>query len=159
MKKTTLGLIILWLIFLLFAAAYFFVEQQFFQLLSVWATGLAIFLLVRNKLPSAKYIIISVCFALAVSLCYLAISFNLGTFVFQFLATGLPTLLCSLAVFSVMEKCSGYQLIKTDKKFSPLFSVLIGIGTGTVLGLINLLLGKNSMTADFGISFPEFSSA
>lgn len=26
----------------LFAAAYFFIEQQFFQLLSVWATGLAI---------------------------------------------------------------------------------------------------------------------
>ena len=60
MKKTTLGLIILWLVFLLFAAAYFFIEQQFFQLLSIWATGLAIFLLIKNKFPSVKYIIISV---------------------------------------------------------------------------------------------------
>ena len=159
MKKTTLGIIILWLIFLLFAAAHFFVEQQFFQLLSVWATGLAIFLLARNKLPSAKYIIISVCFALAVSLCYLAISFNLGTFVFQFLATGLPTLLCSLAVFSVMEKCGGFYLIhkKADGRSGFALSLLIAIFVGAVLSFVNYLLMKSNGQIDFAITLKRLT--
>ncbi len=154
MKKTTLGLIILWLVFLLFAAAYFFIEQQFFQLLSVWASGLAIFLLIKNKFPSVKYIIISVSFSLAVSLCYLAISFNLGTFIFQFLTTGLPTFLCSLAIFSVMEKCGGFFLIhkNADGRLGIAISLLIAILTGAVLSFINYLLMKSNGQIDFAIT-------
>ena len=159
MKKTTLGLIILWLVFLLFAAAYFFIEQQFFQLLSVWATGLAIFLLIKNKFPSVKYIIISVSFSLAVSLCYLAISFNLGTFIFQFLATGLPTFLCSLAVFSVMEKCGGFFLIhkNEDGRSGLALSLLIAILTGAVLSFINFLLMKSDGQIDFAITLQRLA--
>lgn len=68
---------------------------------------------------------------------------------------GIATLLASLAVFSVMEKYGNYDFIKTDKKSSPLISVLIALAVGIVLGLINVLLGKNSMQADFAITVPR----
>lgn len=159
MKKTTLGLIILWLIFFLFAAAYFFINKQFFQLLSVWSAGFAIFLLIKNKLPSVKYIIISVCFALAVSLCYLAISFKFGTFVFQFLTIGLSTLLSSLAVFSVMEKCGGFYLIykRADGRSGFMLSLLIAILSGAILSFINYLLMKRNCQIDFAITLKRLA--
>ena len=159
MKKTTLGMLLLWLVFAFFSAAYFLVEKQFFQLLSLWGSGLAIYLLIKNKLPSAKYVIISICFALAVSLCYLAISFNLGTLIFQFLATGLPTFLCSLAVFSVMEKCGGFFLIHKDEdeRSGLALSLLITILTGAVLSFINFLLMKNNGQIDFAITLQRLA--
>lgn len=143
-------MIVMWILFALFFAVYALKIFPLWLVLSVWSIGLSIFLLIKNKLPSLKYIIISVILAFIAGISYFGYfhSFNL-----QMIITGIPCLLACLAVFSVMEKCGGYRLIKTDKKLSPLYSVLIGIGTGTVLGLINLLLGKNFMTADFGISF------
>ena len=154
MKKTTLGMLILWLVFAFFSAAYFLVEKQFFQLLSLCGSGLAIYLLIKNKLPSAKYVIISICFALAVSLCYLAFRFNFGTFIFQTLTTGLPTFLCSLAVFSVMEKCGGFFLIhkNEDGRSGLALSLLIAILTGAVLSFINYLLMKSNGQINFAIT-------
>lgn len=159
MKKTTFGMLILWLVFAFFSAAFFLVEKQFFQLLSLWGSGLAIYLLIKNKLPSAKYVIISICFALAVSLCYLAISFNLGTFIFQTLTTGLPTFLCSLAVFSVMEKCGGFFLIhkNEDGRSEIALSLLIAILVGAVLSFINYLLMKSNGHIDFAITLQRLA--
>ena len=143
-------MILMWIIFALFVAVY---VQNIFPLwlvLSVWSIGLSVFILIKKKFPSLKYVIISVVLALVASISYLGY-FN--GFSIQMVLTGIPCLLACLAVFSVMEKCGGYKLLKADKKFSPLISVLIGIGSGLILGLINLFISKNSMKPDFAISF------
>ena len=143
-------MIVMWILFALFFAVYVLKIFPLWLVLSVWATGLSIFLLIKNKLPSLKYIIISVILAFIAGISYFGYFYK---FNLQMIITGVPCLLACLSVFSVMEKCGWYQLIKTDNKLSPLFSVLMGIGSGIVLGLINLLLGKKNMTTDFGISF------
>ena len=141
-------MILMWIFFALFFAVYMFKMFPLWLVLSVWSMGLSIFLLIKNKFPSLKYIIISVILAFIAGISYFGYfhKFNL-----QMIITGVPCLLACLSVFSVMEKCGWYQLIKTDNKLSPLFSVLMGIGSGIVLGLINLLLGKNSMTMVYDV--------
>lgn len=141
-----------WIIFALFFVIYATKMCSLWVVLTVWTVGLSIFLLAKNKLPSVKYIIISICLALVSSLSYFAYSKG---FVLQMPLTGINCLLSSLAVFSVMEKYGDYELIKTNRKTSPLVSVLIGLVTGIILGLINLLLGKNSMEVNFGITLPR----
>ena len=121
-------------------------------IINAWSVGLSIYLLVKNKLPSVKYIIISVILSVIAASSYLGYFFK---FSMQIPISGIVCLLVCFAVFSVMEKYAGYELLKTDKKAAPLVSVLIGIGIGIVLGLINLLLAKNSMKADFAITFPR----
>ena len=139
-------MLVLWLSFIVFAAAYFVFEQQFFSVLAIWGTALAIFLLVKNKVPATKYILISVCFSLAVSLCYLAIARTVSVLLFQGLTTGIPTLLCSLAVFSVMEKRGGFYMIrsKANGRSGFALSLLIAILTGALLSFINYLLMNGS---------------
>ncbi len=78
------------------------------MVLSVWSVGLAIFLLVKNRLPSPKYIVISVGLALVAAVSYFGYFHGLSM---QMLITGIPCLLACLAVFSVMEKCGGYKLL------------------------------------------------
>ena len=140
----------MWILFILFFAMYALKIGPLWMVLSVWSVGLAIYLLVKNRLPSPKYIIISVGLALVAAVSYFGYFHGLSM---QMLITGIPCLLACLAVFSVMEKCGGYKLLLIDKKRSPFISILIGIGTGVALGLINLLLSKNSMQADFAVSF------
>ena len=143
-------MILMWILFALFFVVYVLKMFPLWLVLSVWSIGLSIFLLIKNKLPSMKYIIISVILAFVAGISYLGYFYK---FNFQMLLTGIPCLLACLAVFSVMEKCGGYQLIKTDKKLSLLISILIALGLGIILGLINLMLGKNYMTTDLAISF------
>ena len=148
-------MLVLWLSFIVFAAAYFVFEQQFFSVLAIWGTALAIFLLVKNKVPATKYILISVCFSLAVSLCYLAIARTVSVLLFQGLTTGIPTLLCSLAVFSVKEKRGGFYMIrsKANGRSGFALSLLIAILTGALLSFINYLLMNGSTQIDFAITF------
>lgn len=51
-----------------------------------------------------------------------------------------------------MEKQGGIKLISTDKKLSPLISVIIAIDVAAVLSSINFFLMKNSNPTDFEIS-------
>ena len=53
-------MILMWIFFTLFFAVYMFKMFPLWLVLSVWSLGLAVFLLIKNKLPSLKYIIISV---------------------------------------------------------------------------------------------------
>lgn len=145
-------MISVWISVAFFFVVYLTKIASLWIILTAWTTSLAVTLLTKNKLPSTKYIIISICFALIASFSYFAYSRG---FLVQMVFTGITCLLSSLAIFSVMEKHGGFQLIKTDKKYSPLISVLIGLGTGAILGLINLLLGKNSMDVDFAITLPR----
>lgn len=164
--KIRLGLIGLWLEF----AAYFFIytiaTKNFFTFTTIWSSGLAIYLLIRLKLPSVKYILISLIFGIAVSLCYLAVQMNIMVVVHQGLLAGLPTLLSSLAVFAVMEKLSNdrekpYYLIRTSGKRpfyqELLISLAIAIASAAVLAVINYFLGKSSSTVNFAITLSRLT--
>ena len=160
-SKITLGHIFLWVEF----AAYFFIyaitTKNFFTFTAIWGGALAIYLLVKLKLPSLKYIIISVLFGIAVSLCYLAIQMDVMVVVHQGLLVGLPTLLCSLAVFSVMEKLGDessqpYYLLRRDGKRpfyqEVLISLGIALGVAVILAVINYFLSNSNSTKDFAIT-------
>ena len=164
--KIRLGHIFLWVEF----AAYFFIysitTKNFFTFTAIWGSALAIYLLIKMKLPSIKYTVISILFAIAVSLCYLAIQMNVMVVVHQGLLAGLPTLLCSLAVFSVMEKLEDtgtkpYSLIHSsgNRPFYQEVFISLGIAFGStvVLAVINYFLSINNSTVNFGITLPHLA--
>ena len=164
--KIRLGLIGLWVEF----AAYFFIyiiaTKNFFTFTAIWSSALAIYLLIRLKLPSVKYSFISLIFGIAVSLCYLAVQMNIMVVVHQGLLAGLPTLLSSLAVFAVMEKLSNdrekpYYLIRNSGKRpfyqELLISLAIAIASAAVLAVINYFLGKSSSTVNFAITLSRLT--
>ena len=164
--KIRLGLTGLWLEF----AAYFFIytiaTKNFFTFTAIWSSALAIYLLIRLKLPSVKYIVISLIFGIAVSLCYLAVQMNVMVIVHQGLLAGLPTLLSSLAVFAVMKKIENaggkpYYLLRTSGK-RPLYqeiliSLAIAIGSAAVLAVINFFLSKTHSTENFAITWQRLT--
>lgn len=145
-------LIPLWIIFFLYSICLMIMKMNFWILLSVWASGLAIFLLIKTKLPSKNGIIVSIIFSILVSIAYLGIRTEISSLMLNSLMNGVPTLLCSLAVFSVIEKLGGIKIIKTNKKYSPLISILIAIAVAAVLSFVNYLLMKNSNTVNLGIN-------
>lgn len=70
------------------------------------------------------------------------------------LMAGVSTFICSMAVCSVMEKYCEFSLLRTEKVSSIFISILIGIGAGAVLSVINYFLAKGSGNSlDFKISF------
>lgn len=142
----------LWIIFLLYFFCYMTMEIELGMVLAIWSTGLAIYLLKKNNLPSKKSIVLSVLFAILVSIAYLGLNMGIQVVLVNGLISGVPTLLCTLAVFSVMEKRNDIKFIAKDKKYSPLISIMIAIGVGTVLSVINYFLMRDSNTIDFGIT-------
>lgn len=146
-------MISMWICFALFFVVYAIKLCNLWIVLTAWSVGLSIYLLIKNKLPSAKYIIIAVLLALVASLSYFALGFR---FYLQMPLSAVSCFLASLATFSVMEKYGDYSLIRTESKTSPLISILIALAVGSVLGLINLLLAKASnQQSDFTITFPR----
>jgi hypothetical protein len=164
--KIRLGHIFLWVEF----AAYFFIysitTKNFFTFTAIWGSALAIYLLIKLKLPSVKYIVISAIFGIAVSLCYLAFQMNIMVVVHQGLLVGLPTLLCSLAVFSVMEKLGSekskpYYLLRASGN-RPLYqdiliSLAIAVGSALILAVINYFLANSNSTKDFAITWQRLT--
>lgn len=147
----------LWILFLLYFFCYMTIEISLEVLLAIWATGLAIYLLTKNKLPSKKSISISVIFAVLVSSAYLGLNMGIGVVLFNAISAGIPTLLCSLAVFSVMEKNNDIKLIAKNKKSSAFISIMIAIGVGAILSVINyFIMMREGSTIDFGISIARF---
>lgn len=99
---------------------------------------IAVVLLVKNKLPSKKYIVISVVMAIAATVGYL-VDDNEGviTLLAGGLIAGIPTLLTSLAVFSVMEKTKAYSLLADKKWYSVLLSIVVGVVVGSLFSFVN----------------------
>lgn len=164
--KIRLGLLALWVEF----AAYFFIytiaTKNFFTFTAIWSSALAIYLLIRLKLPSVKYILISLIFGIAVSLCYLAVQMKAMVVVHQGLLAGLPTLLSSLAVFAVMEKIGNengrpYYLIRTSSKRpfyqELLISLALALASAVVLAVINFFLSKKHSTENFAITWQRLT--
>ena len=99
---------------------------------------IAVVLLVKNKLPSKKYIVISAVMAIAATVGYL-VDDNEGviTLLAGGLIAGIPTLLTSLAVFSVMEKTKAYSLLADKKWYSVLLSIVVGVVVGSLFSFVN----------------------
>lgn len=164
--KIRLGLIGLWVEFAAYFLIYIIATKNFFTFTAIWSSALAIYLLIRLKLPSVKYMVISLIFGIAVSLCYLAVQMNAMVVVHQGLLAGLPTILSSLAVFAVMEKLSDssrkpYYLIRISSKRSfyqeLLISLGIAIGSAAVLAVINFFLSKAHSTENFAITWQRLT--
>jgi len=99
------------MVFLVYFFCYMAIEINLGVLLSIWSVALAIYLLVKNKLPSIKYIFIALVFAVLVSISYLGLNMGTTVVLTNVITSGLPTLLCSLAVFSVMKNSDDIKLV------------------------------------------------
>ncbi len=133
--------IILWIVF--FAMVFWRVaitsDIEPWTILTIISAVISLVILFKNKMPSKKYIIISIIFMLLATVAYLGVQLNLSILVYG-LKAGVPTLLSSLAVFSVMENYGGYQMVSRKNKYSFLVSIIIAVISGAILSVINTLL-------------------
>ncbi|MBR6294953.1 MAG: hypothetical protein IKR40_00555 [Treponema sp.] len=145
--------IVLWICFILLLACRLVLKGGNFPYWSVLAaitSGLSIFLIAKNKLPSKKYVIISIVFAILSTLAYLG--YQQDPFILIYgLRAGIPTLLSSFAVFSVMEKKGGYKILSHETRWSPLVSILIAVATGIILSIINTLISGQKINFEFSL--------
>ncbi len=142
--------VVLWILFAVFVFMRIAVSVSYWQVLSVIACILAVVLLIKCHMPSAKYIVISIVLALAATLAYLGYQRDPGVLLYG-LTAGIPTLLTSFAVFSVMEKNGGFELISSKGKRPVWISLGIALGSGIILSVINQLLSGNSSEASFSL--------
>ena len=128
MKKHEL---ILWLSFAVLILFRLGKGSDIWLILTLIACGISVFLLIKNRKPSRKYVFLSVLFAILSSFAYL------------------PTLLSSLAVFSVMEKQGGFEMRSKKGKHPVLISVILAIAVGAVLSVINMIISGAEIRFDF----------
>lgn len=141
---------ILWFLFIVFIAIRLLFKIQYWIVLSVETCGLAIFLLIKAGIPAKKHVLISVAFALLSTIAYLGYQRNPWILLYGIHA-GLSTLLCSLAVFSVMEKKSAYALVSKNGKSPFCISILIGVAVGAMLSVINILISGQKLNIEFSL--------
>ncbi len=145
--------IISWICFIILLAFRLILKgdnSPYWLVLALISSGLSIFLLLKNKLPSRKYIIISVVFAILSMVAYLGYQQNPFILIYG-LRAGIPTLLSSFVVFSVMEKQSDYKLLSHETRMSPLISILIAILSGAILSVINILISGQEINFQFSL--------
>lgn len=140
--------IVLWILFFVFLAVRIFFKIQYWIILSLITCSLAIVLLVKAKMPSKKYIWISIIFAVLSHIAYLGYQRNPWILLYG-LRAGIPTLLCSMAVFSVMEKRDEYALVSAKGKYPLVLTILISIIVGAVLSIINFFISRKEAGFDF----------
>lgn len=144
--------IILWILF--FAMVFWRVavksDIDMWTILIIISVVISVVILSKNKMPSKKYIIISVIFMLLATVAYIGIQLNPFVLIYG-LKAGVPTLLSALAVFSVMENHDGYQMVSGKNKYSFLISVIIAVIAGAILSVINILLSGQEIAFNFSI--------
>lgn len=146
----------MWVAFFVYFLCYMTMEIDLRVLLSLWAIVLSVYLLRKLKLPSAKGILLSVVFAFLVSIAYLGVQMGLEIVMINGIIAGVPTLLCSLAICSTIEKGYDIRLLSTDQKYAPLTSVLLAVAVGLILSVINYFLMKDSNVVDFEINLSRY---
>ncbi|MCR4787550.1 MAG: hypothetical protein K5888_03095 [Lachnospiraceae bacterium] len=144
--------VVLWILFIVFMAFRLTVRMEYWVVLSLETCGLAIALLIKAKAPSKKYIFISIILAVLSTVAYLGYESNPWVLLYG-LRAGIPTLLCGLAVFSVMEKRGGYALLSDKGKYPFLTTILIAIVVGGILAAVNLIGNEISFAPSFGKIF------
>lgn len=145
--------IVLWICFILLLGFRLVVKgdnSPYWLGLALITSALSIYLLIKNGLPSRKYVIISVIFAVLSMVAYLGYQQNPFILIYG-LRAGIPTLLSSFAVFSVMQKHKDYKLLSRQTRMSPLISILIAIGTGAILSVINILISGQQVNFQFSL--------
>lgn len=120
-------------------------SMSWWVVLAAETCALAVVLLIKTGKPSKKYVHLSVVFAVLSTAAYLGYQRNPWIILYG-LRAGIPTLLCSLAVFSVMEKRGGYELVSGKGKHPLLTSILIAATVGALLSMVNFFIsGKRSI--------------
>lgn len=159
--KYKVGLIKIWLPFICFMLLFLInfgfntsigYTAMMWSILDACVVILSILMLIKNKAPSKKQILISLTFGLLMFVAYQGISFA-SVKVF------LTTFLCSFATFSIFNRyeSNAVKLLKLTTIKSILISIIVGFIVGGVLGIINLFL--NSGTPNLSISLSCFLTA
>jgi hypothetical protein len=148
-KKLNQKIIPVWILFFIYLIIYFIIclglgNQQFLWLeLACFSMIISIYLLIQNKMPKKKSIIISLILALV----YLAS--NIYQFNIFSAFHGILVFLSSCASFIVFEKYKEHSLcfVRNEKKKDIVLSIIIGIICGIVWGGINyfLMIGSNPL--------------
>ncbi len=125
------------------------------RLIDIITTVITIVILLKNKIPYKKYIITSIIFTILYVVAYLGFTRDPFLLLKNGLMAGVPTLFTSLAVFSVMESHSGYQMVSKIKKYPLLKTIIIGVIAGVILSVINTfigMLGGREIAFEFSLS-------
>ncbi len=141
---------VLWLLFLAFVIIRVIFKMPYWVVLSLETCGLAIALLIKAGKPSKKYIYIAAIMSVVSTVAYLGYQ-KTPWIVLYGLRAGIPTLLCSLAVFSVMEKTGAYALVSRKGKFPVITSISIGIAVGAILSVVNTMIADNDISFVFSL--------
>ena len=139
---------VLWFLFVVFVAIRVTCKMPYWLVLCAETCVLAISLLIKTGMPSAKNRILSVAFAVISTAAYLGYERNPWILLYG-LRAGIPTLLCSLAVFSVMEKRDGLEILAKNGKRPVIKSILIALLLGAGLSVINFFLSGEDACFEF----------
>lgn len=115
--------------------------------LDVCVVVVSIILLIKNRLPTKKQIILSLIFGLLMFVAYRGFSFSS-------VKGFITTTLCALASFSIFCKYPVHAVLTLKNKHikSVMFSLLIGFGVGCALGIVNLFLSGQALHFNFNLS-------
>lgn len=140
-----------WILFAIMVAIRIFIPRSdYWEVLQGVAIILSIIILVKCKLPSKKYILVSIFLAVLVDVSYLGAVRNPKVLVYG-LIPALTTLISAFAVFSVMEKCGGFVFISHKGKHPVIISIILsGIVTAVLLAIC-FLLSNNEKHFSFSI--------
>ena len=147
MKKNFL---VLWILFIVFMAARVMLTMPYWVILAAETCGLSIALLIKAKAPSKKYVYLSVVFAVLSTAAYLGYQRNPWILLYG-LRAGIPTFLCSLAVFSVMEKRGEYELVSSKGKHPVITIILIAAAAGALLSVVNFFISGEKAAFKFSL--------
>ena len=144
--------IVLWLLFIVFVVIRIMFKMEYWIVLTAETVGLAIAVLIKAKMPSKKYIYISIVLAVLSNVAYLGYQQDPWVLLYG-LRAGIPTLLCSFAVFSVMKKRSEYALVSKKGQNPILVSILIALAVGAVLSVVNILISGQKVGFDLSFGY------
>ena len=144
--RDKMGLIKIWIaftVFMIFFVANFKISTnigytaRMWLILDVCVLILSIIMLIKNRLPNKKQMLISFTLALLMFVAYQGISFSS-------VKTFLITFLCSLATFSIFSKYenNAVKILKMTTAKSIVITITVGLGLGTLLGIINFFLNE-----------------
>lgn len=142
---------LLWILFLVMLFIRIAVTMDYWILLILISASLSIMLLRKNGLPSKKYKILAIVFALLASIAYLGYQRDPLILIYGIFRAGIITLVSSAAVFSVMEKRGGFRLIRDEDRHSAICSIGIGVLTGAVLSVINIFISGETVSFRFSL--------
>ena len=139
---------VLWFLFVVFVVIRITCTMPYWIILSVETCGLAISLLIKTGRPSGKLVIFSVVFAVVSTVAYFGYERNPWILLYG-LRAGIPTILCSLAVCSVIEKRGGLELLVKNGKHPIMKSIMIALLLGAVLSVINFFISGEEACFEF----------